>query len=1046
MASDDWEFYKNEISCLYLLERLPLKDVSARMKEEHNFDKKKHQYEYQFKKWGFKKNIQRDVWRYVSHRVQKRKMLGKPSEITLFGMQLPPDKVRKEVQRYTAIPTMKDFGTDVPSPANPGRDIVRVITPTPPDFRHQWPETLPWLRFKEKFQIDHLKAPDIGKALVAAWAVSSEGSAQNPLALYPEIGALACSIPQSRDRDLQYLQSSLWESGPSAIAVESLNIILFSLANNRFDTLFEFGVLPFQGEDEFILWLFERFTESNITWSIGLLTSSCPITNAISEVVWGCAIRQKRYDVISRLLKTGIDLNMPVHDKYMTHHSPLPPQLKRGKIEMRWHEPLWTEPNALESAVSKHDIRLAKLLLNAGAVTKMCTSSFLEFITTHFQDEDHALEFAELFVGYAVESDLLPALRPAIAKHYNRLTKGWVDKVHPMELISYTFKIKDGLGMSEDWHKTLKIDCTMLHIAITSGNTEMTNFLLEMTLARADQVSKKTLKDILMVACFAGDRSTIEQLVASNVDWDDGDWPGGVSPLVATAWNPDIEIAEMILQVGAFSDHDIGDCPPVTRSPLPIHVATRSGNTNFVQWLIGHGRHLNTLLSPSFYPENHWLVPFRFTTPLGFISPFQLALESGNVDTVIQCQHAKLLGGELALAVRLGNERVINYLLSREKIIASTNSYGAKVLEAAAEVGNGDIISLYFSSGGIYRSSALLKAVEAAINSHDDSIVLLLAQKRSVRAIDAHEAAALVKAVCEKRLALINILLGERFLPASIVALYDYKTPLCAVFYSGDTELVKRILDAGYRARPVDLPDEDAGEDEHVVSLFYTHFPPSKADPAWTRHLLYHTLIFSMTQELHECIRCTDTFEYYKNRRTPLQIAVEMGNTGSIELLIKAGADINAPAAKSLGSTAIQLAASGGFMNIARFLLEHGGDVNGQPALSYGRTALEGASEHGRLDMVQFLLENGVRLDGDMRIHYIRAIAYARKEGHYAVAKLLKEFGGWTDRDQEVYDREDIVHDHGYFVFDIGTQDWDFRSSPSSIDMSLSDDSDSTIS
>lgn len=90
-------------------------------------------------------------------------------------MQLPPDKLRKEVQRYTAIPTAKDFGRDgmrspkplvscgcpdlhavVPSPTNPGWDIVRVVTPSPPDFQCKWPETLPWLRFIEGFQIGEL--------------------------------------------------------------------------------------------------------------------------------------------------------------------------------------------------------------------------------------------------------------------------------------------------------------------------------------------------------------------------------------------------------------------------------------------------------------------------------------------------------------------------------------------------------------------------------------------------------------------------------------------------------------------------------------------------------------------------------------------------------------------------------------------------------------------------------------------------------------------------------------------------------------------------
>ena len=81
-----------------------------------------------------------------------------------------------------------------------------------------------------------------------------------------------------------------------------------------------------------------------------------------------------------------------------------------------------------------------------------------------------------------------------------------------------------------------------------------------------------------------------------------------------------------------------------------------------------------------------------------------------------------------------------------------------------------------------------------------------------------------------------------------------------------------------------------------------------------------------------------------------------------------------------------------GSINIARLLLERGADVNAPPAKFDGRTALEGASENGRLDVTQLLLENGVRLDGAMRIHYIRAVAYASREGHVALATLLKKF------------------------------------------------------
>ncbi|KAI0410273.1 ankyrin repeat-containing domain protein [Xylaria grammica] len=1026
MASDDWELHKKEISCLYLLEKLSLKDVLTHMKVKHNFDKKKHQYEYQFKKWGFKKNIDRDVWQYVGHRIQKRKRLGKKSEITLYGRKFPSEKLRKRVQRYTTIPTADDFRRGVLTPVSPGSDIVQIRTPRTPDFHHKWPETLPWFRFIKRFQIekDHLKIPDLGEVLLTAGAASFQADIKTPLALYAKIHGLARSIPRNHEIDNGFPQSALWTDGPSAIAIESLKIILFSLANKCRNALDAFQLSSLKERDEFILRLFDRILESNLGWPIGVLGSNCSTSNAILEVVWGCAIRQKRYDVIEQLLKAGIATHMPVNNMFIQLPAII---LRRGTIEM----PLVPrkrlradKPNGLESAVFQRDLRLAKLLLDNDANIKRRTSCFLEW-STFFLREGDVLELAKLLTGYILESDLLRALGIAIAKHYNRVATGWIDKLDKTQLTSYHFE-------ESYWRwEPLMIDCTLLHIAIVSENTEIASILLETTLALPDLVSKKELKDLLMVACLAGDRSTIEQLVNLNVDWADRDWPGGVSPLVATAWNSDIGIAEMILQAGAFSDHDTGDYSQVTTSPLPIHVATRSGNTSFVKWLIDHERGLDTQFKPSYPNKYDWLVPSHFTTPL------QMALESGNVSTVIECQHASLLGGELGMAIRLGDERVVANFLLRENDIISTSS-GRAILDKAAEDGNRDTITWYFSLGGKYRSFALLKAVKASVISRDESIVLLLVRNRPIQTIDGCEASALVIAIREKRLHLLNILLAEPFLPSSKLShyyrgqfdrgefpvddefLFGGITPITAALIS-DTELAKMLFDAGYQARPLDLANL---EDEHLLSRFCINFPPSHTDSDWTHHLLHKTIEFDMTQRSHECIMCTDNLEYYIDDKTPLQIAVECGNPSLVDLLIKNGANVNAPAWRDSGATALQLAAIKGNMDIARSLLQHEGDVNGPPAVVCGRTALEGASENGELDMVQLLLENGVMLDGAMRIQYIRAVAFARKEGHYAVATLLEEFGSWTDRDQQVCDREDILDDEGYFLFNDGTGDW----------------------
>ena len=68
--------------------------------------------------------------------------------------------------------------------------------------------------------------------------------------------------------------------------------------------------------------------------------------------------------------------------------------------------------------------------------------------------------------------------------------------------------------------------------------------------------------------------------------------------------------------------------------------------------------------------------------------------------------------------------------------------------------------------------------------------------------------------------------------------------------------------------------------------------------------------------------------------------------------------------------------------------------------------ALEAAAEGGRLDMVQFLLESGVNITGDYERVYYRAVWFARKNGHTAVERLIRQWKrekklGGMDTDSE---------------------------------------------
>jgi ankyrin repeat protein len=125
--------------------------------------------------------------------------------------------------------------------------------------------------------------------------------------------------------------------------------------------------------------------------------------------------------------------------------------------------------------------------------------------------------------------------------------------------------------------------------------------------------------------------------------------------------------------------------------------------------------------------------------------------------------------------------------------------------------------------------------------------------------------------------------------------------------------------------------------------------------------------------------------------RTALQAATsaEYPDPNIIDLLLRHDADVNAPPAVKGGVTALQGAAIRGDIQTARVLLARKADVNTAPALEQGRTAVEGAAEHGRLDMVRLLLTVGAKADPSTG--FAKAIRLAEKNGHLVVADLLRE-------------------------------------------------------
>ncbi|ETS81853.1 hypothetical protein PFICI_06855 [Pestalotiopsis fici W106-1] len=142
--------------------------------------------------------------------------------------------------------------------------------------------------------------------------------------------------------------------------------------------------------------------------------------------------------------------------------------------------------------------------------------------------------------------------------------------------------------------------------------------------------------------------------------------------------------------------------------------------------------------------------------------------------------------------------------------------------------------------------------------------------------------------------------------------------------------------------------------------------------------------------------------------------AVEFGNLDILSLLMEYGADINHQPHEVFSCAML----NGNFKNMV-FLLDSGLDINAHiQVLRDEFTCLELAAEDGMIDAVELLLLRGVVIQGRARIHYIRSVVLAMEKCHYSTAKLLKERGGWNEKDEEIARTRRGTNDLDWFMDD----------------------------
>ncbi|KAH8749903.1 ankyrin repeat-containing domain protein [Diaporthe sp. PMI_573] len=152
-------------------------------------------------------------------------------------------------------------------------------------------------------------------------------------------------------------------------------------------------------------------------------------------------------------------------------------------------------------------------------------------------------------------------------------------------------------------------------------------------------------------------------------------------------------------------------------------------------------------------------------------------------------------------------------------------------------------------------------------------------------------------------------------------------------------------------------------------------------------------------------------------------------------LLINQGADVNPPRSKGL-PTILGSAATHGDLELAVLLLREGADIN---ATSGAGTALDWAAISGRLDMVKFLLNANASSCVRGATGYDGAIYRAEKQGHLAVADLIREHAAKVEAGT-IFNPELLKPQDERRVLGFGTDD---GSSDDNYESSSDDDADS---
>ncbi len=119
----------------------------------------------------------------------------------------------------------------------------------------------------------------------------------------------------------------------------------------------------------------------------------------------------------------------------------------------------------------------------------------------------------------------------------------------------------------------------------------------------------------------------------------------------------------------------------------------------------------------------------------------------------------------------------------------------------------------------------------------------------------------------------------------------------------------------------------------------------------------------------------------------PLSLAAFFGHPNTVNVLLAAGTEVNAPSRETMKLTPLASALAAGHNQIARTLIEHGANVNAKGDTDV--TPLHTAAARGNIEAATFLLEHGAEINATTTDGK-KPITFAEERNHPEMVEFLK--------------------------------------------------------